>query len=151
MIYREIREHDFCSLLPLLRYFLRAQGVPAGVMFHSEQCSHYTSRECLQALWRCRIKQSLSWRDNCRDNAPIARFFRTLKTEQVPTKGYNSFSEAQSAIIRYIMGYITVPSGLTGTMPACSQTNRSNCTTYSLMRWPVSVDHYNPSVPDVYA
>ncbi|EEM1159096.1 transposase [Salmonella enterica] len=42
---------------------------------------------------------------NCWDNAPMERFFRSLKTEWVPTKGYNSFSEAQRAIIRYITGY----------------------------------------------
>ncbi|WP_148127492.1 integrase core domain-containing protein, partial [Candidatus Erwinia dacicola] len=44
-------------------------------------------------------------RGNCWDNAPMERFFRSLKTEWVPTKGYNSFSEAQGAIIRYITGY----------------------------------------------
>ncbi len=33
------------------------------------------------------------------------QFFRSLKSKWVPTKGYNSFSEAQSAIIRYITGY----------------------------------------------
>lgn len=35
----------------------------------------------------------------------MERFFRSLKTEWVPTKGYNSFNEAQSGIIRYITGY----------------------------------------------
>ncbi len=35
----------------------------------------------------------------------MERFFRSLKTEWVPMKGYNSFSEAQGAIIRCITGY----------------------------------------------
>ena len=35
----------------------------------------------------------------------MERFFRSLKTEWVPTKGYSSFTAAQSAIIRYITGY----------------------------------------------
>lgn len=35
----------------------------------------------------------------------MERFFRSLKSEWVPTKGYNSFSEAQSAVIRYMTGY----------------------------------------------
>lgn len=81
------------------------RGHPAGVMFHSDQGSHYTSRQYRQALWRCQIKQSMSRRGNCWDNAPMERFFRSLKTECVPTNGYNSFSEAQSAVIRYITGY----------------------------------------------
>ncbi|WP_262198900.1 integrase core domain-containing protein, partial [Serratia ficaria] len=49
--------------------------------------------------------QSMSRRGNCWDNAPMERFFRSLKTEWMPTKGYNSINEAQSAIIRYITGY----------------------------------------------
>ncbi|NJD86119.1 hypothetical protein EWM60_16440 [Candidatus Erwinia dacicola] len=31
-------------------------------------------------MWRCRIKQSMSRRGNCWDNAPMERFFRSLKT-----------------------------------------------------------------------
>ena len=34
----------------------------------------------------------------------MEQFFRSLKTEWVLTKGYNSFREAQGAIIRYITG-----------------------------------------------
>ncbi|OFC63433.1 hypothetical protein BBW68_05400 [Candidatus Erwinia dacicola] len=74
-------------------------------MFHSDQGSHDTRRQYRQALWRCQIKQSMSRRGNCWDNAPMERFFRSLKTEWMPPKGYNSVSEAQSAIIRYITGY----------------------------------------------
>lgn len=81
------------------------RGRPQGVMFHSDQGSHYTSRKYRQALWRYRITQSLSRRGNCWDNSPMERFFRSLKTEWVPTTGYESFIEAQSAIIRYITEY----------------------------------------------
>ncbi|QZN96348.1 hypothetical protein K6K13_02880 [Symbiopectobacterium purcellii] len=35
----------------------------------------------------------------------MERLLRLLKTEWVPTKGYNSFSEAHDAMIRYITGY----------------------------------------------
>ncbi len=80
-------------------------GRPTDVMFHSDLGSHYTSRKYRQVLWRCRIKQSMSRRGNCWDNAPMERFFRNLKTEWVPMKGINSFSEAQCAVIRYITGY----------------------------------------------
>ncbi|WP_217529577.1 IS3 family transposase [Vibrio metschnikovii] len=82
-----------------------SRGRPKGIMFHSDQGSHYTSRYYRQLLWRCQIKQSLSRRGNCWDNAPMERFFRSLKTEWVPTAGYRSFAEAQQEIIRYIIGY----------------------------------------------
>lgn len=82
-----------------------SRGKPKDVMFHSDQGRHYTSRKYRQLLWRFQIKQSLSRRGNCWDNAPMERFFRSLKTEWIPTIGYRSFAEAQQEIIRYIIGY----------------------------------------------
>jgi putative transposase len=35
------------------------RGKPVGVMFHSDQGSHYTSRQFRQLLWRYRIRQSI--------------------------------------------------------------------------------------------
>lgn len=81
------------------------RGKPQGVMFHSDQGSHYTSRRYRQLLWRYQITQSMSRRGNCWDNSPMERFFRSLKTEWVPTTGYGSFQEAKSSIIDYIAGY----------------------------------------------
>ncbi|WP_114987154.1 IS3 family transposase [Pragia fontium] len=78
---------------------------PAGVMYHSDQGSHYTSREFRRLLWRYRIKQSMSRRGNCWDNSPMERFFRSLKSEWVPNCGYANFSEANMAITNYIIGY----------------------------------------------
>ena len=81
------------------------RGRPKGVMFHSDQGCHYTSKKFRQTLWRYQIKQSMSRRGNCWDNSPMERFFRSLKTEWVPRNGYQSFSEAKNAIINYILGY----------------------------------------------
>jgi putative transposase len=82
-----------------------SRGKPQGVMFHSDQGSHYTSRKYRQILWRYQIKQSLSRRGNCWDNSPMERFFRSLKTEWIPVVGYRNFAEAKREIIRYIVGY----------------------------------------------
>lgn len=81
------------------------RGRPSGIMFHSDQGSHYTSKKYRQLLWRYQIKQSLSRRGNCWDNAPMERFFRSLKSEWVPTTGYQSFGEGRNAITRYITSY----------------------------------------------
>ncbi len=80
-------------------------GKPGGVMFHSDQGSHYTSRQFRQLLWRYQIRQSMSRRGNCWDNSPMERFFRSLKNEWMPVVGYVSFSEAAHAITDYIVGY----------------------------------------------
>lgn len=82
-----------------------ARGKPTGVMYHSDQGSHYTSREFRRLLWRYRIKQSMSRRGNCWDNSPMERFFRSLKREWVPNSGYTNFNEASRAITNYIIGY----------------------------------------------
>ncbi|WP_230857587.1 IS3 family transposase [Pectobacterium versatile] len=37
-----------------------ARGKPANLLYHSDQGSHYTSRNFRQLLWRYQIKQSLS-------------------------------------------------------------------------------------------
>lgn len=82
-----------------------SRGRPANVMFHSDQGCHYTSRQFRQLIWRYQIKQSMSRRGNCWDNAPMERFFRSLKSEWVPQTGYLSFAEAKIEIINYIIGY----------------------------------------------
>ncbi|ENS3781169.1 IS3 family transposase [Salmonella enterica] len=100
------------SFSPDSRLTIKALGMawearckPAEVMFHSDQGSHYTSRQFRQLLWRCRIRQSMSRRGNCWDNSPMERFFRSLKNEWVPVTGYTNFSEAAHAITNYIVGY----------------------------------------------
>jgi len=88
-----------------LRMAFEYREQPKGLMFHSDQGCHYTSIKFRQTLWRLQIKQSLSRRGNCWDNAPMERFFRSLKTEWVPTTGYRSFVDAKYEITRYITGY----------------------------------------------
>jgi len=82
-----------------------SRGKPSEVMFHSDQGSHYTSRKFRQVLWRFQIKQSMSRRGNCWDNSPMERFFRSLKTEWIPTTGYRNFIEGLHSITSYIVGY----------------------------------------------
>jgi putative transposase len=74
-------------------------------MFHSDQGCHYTSKKYRQLLWRYQIKQSMSRRGNCWDNAPMERFFRSFKSEWMPTVGYKYFNEAKTAVVNYITGY----------------------------------------------
>ena len=88
-----------------LRMAFETRGRPKGVMFHSDQGCHYTSRKFRQYLWRYQIKQSMSRRGNCWDNSPMERFFRSLKSEWVPQTGYESFNPAKANIIDYIIGY----------------------------------------------
>lgn len=82
-----------------------SRGGPKGVMFHSDQGCQYTSLAFRQQLWRYQMVQSMSRRGNCWDNAPMERFFRSLKTEWIPETGYASFAEAKHGITDYAIGY----------------------------------------------
>jgi putative transposase len=82
-----------------------SRGKPKDVIFHSDQGTHYTSRKFRQRLWRYQITQSMSRRYNCWDNAPMERYFRSLKTQWIPLIGYKNFNETKQAIINYIMDY----------------------------------------------
>ena len=82
-----------------------SRGHPKGVMFHSDQGCHYTSLAFRQYLWQYQIKQSMSRRGNCWDNAPMERFFGSLKSEWIPEQGYRDINEAKSDIVRYLTHY----------------------------------------------
>lgn len=82
-----------------------SRGNPKGVMFHSDQGCHYTSIVYQQQLWRYQIKQSMSRRGNCWDNAPMERCFRSFKSEWMPKTFYASYGEAEKDIMQYIKHY----------------------------------------------
>ena len=48
-----------------LRMAYESRGKPKGLLFHSDQGCHYTSKNFRQFLWRFGIRQSLSRRGNC--------------------------------------------------------------------------------------
>lgn len=81
------------------------RGKPKGIMFHSDQGSQYGSLKFRQALWSYGMKQSMSRRGNCWDNAPMERVFRSLKTEWVPASGYADRNTAHKDIAYYLMDY----------------------------------------------
>ena len=77
----------------------------SGLIFHSDQGSHYTSHAFRQKLSCYQITQSMSRRSNCWDNAPMERFFRGYKTEWMPHSGYRTYSDAETDIADYIHYY----------------------------------------------
>ncbi|MBA7721653.1 IS3 family transposase [Escherichia coli] len=96
---------DTALISSALRMAYEVRGQPRDVMFHSDQGSQYTGLKYQQLLWRYRIKQSVSRRRNCWDNSPMERFFRSLKTEWVPTDGYTGKDVARQQISSYILNY----------------------------------------------
>ena len=128
---------DASLVINALENAYQQRGKPKGLMFHSDQGSQYTSLRFRQRLWRYRIKQSMSRRGNCWDNAPMERVFRSLKTEWVPIKGYVGLDQARLDISSYLMGYYNYQrphSFNQGLAPAIAEKNFIQC--------PKLVDHY---------
>lgn len=111
-----------------LEMALKERGFPRGLMFHSDQGSQYASRKFRRLLWRYRIRQSMSRRGNCWDNAPTERLFRSLKSEWVPPLGYRSIEAARQDIQSYFMGYYNWrrPHAANNGVPPAKAENRLN-------------------------
>lgn len=79
------------------------QRKPAqGLVWHTDRGSQYASdshREILQAHG---VKQSMSRKGNCWDNAVSESFFHTLKTELVHHVKFKTKGEASQAIFEFI-------------------------------------------------
>ena len=84
---------------------IRERRPGPGLMFHSDQGSQYASRRFRQLLWRHQVKQSMSRRGNCWDNAQMEHLFRSLKTEWLPPLGYETVEVAREDLGRYLLGY----------------------------------------------
>jgi transposase InsO family protein len=73
-------------------------------LIHSDQGTHYTHPDFQKFIRKLRLRQSMSRRGNCWDNAPIESFFGHLKDE-VDIKACKTFEELQQEIDKYMRHY----------------------------------------------
>jgi transposase InsO family protein len=85
-----------------LRMALQSRRPPAGLIFHSDRGSQYTSGAFRELLAEHGIRQSLSRPRQCWDNAVAESFFATLKAELVDRRGWATRASARQAIFEYI-------------------------------------------------
>lgn len=77
-----------------------------NTILHSDQGCHYTCVKFIQLLKNSALRQSMSRRGNCWDNAPQESFFGHMKDElshEIP--GWNSFADAERSIGDWIEYY----------------------------------------------
>jgi len=75
---------------------------PEGLIHHSDRGVQYASGPYRQVLERHGIKQSMSRKGNCLDNAPMESFFASLKKEHVHPARFRTRAEAKAAVFEYI-------------------------------------------------
>ena len=75
----------------------------APSLVHSDRGSQYASDLFRKALKKCKkVKQSMSRKGNCWDNAVSESFFGALKSECIYRTIFNTREEAEMAIFDYI-------------------------------------------------
>lgn len=83
-----------------------AQRAPApGLIMHSDRGSQYASAAHCDLLHRYGMRQSMSRKGDCWDNAVMERFFLSLKMERVWLKKYANQAEAIKDVTDYIMRF----------------------------------------------
>lgn len=80
---------------------LDRRGTAPEIM-HSDQGTLYAMGAYRQMLAQHGIRQSMSRKANCWDNAPMESFFHTLKTELVVHCDYRTRDQARSSLFEYM-------------------------------------------------
>lgn len=77
----------------------------AGLIHHSDRGGQYASHEYQELLEQHGIVPSMSRKGNCWDNAPVERFFGSLKREWVGGSIYHTRKDAVADITEYVAVY----------------------------------------------
>jgi len=85
----------------LIHAFNKKHPAP-DLIFHSDQGKQYASDKFRKRLKKYGMKQSMSDKGNCYDNAVAESFFHLLKTEHVYFESYQTRQEARASIFWYI-------------------------------------------------
>lgn len=84
---------------------IQEQSSVDGLIMHSDQGWHYQHRKYQDLLLDAGIKQSMSRKGNCLDNAVIENFFGLLKSELFYMKDFYSIEQLTQEIKDYISYY----------------------------------------------
>ena len=101
-------ELDF--VLDTVTYLLNHHGISldADVLIHSDQGFHYTRKKFRQLLKDHDLRQSMSRRGNCWDNAPQESFFGHMKDE-IDVSGCTEFEQIREIIDDWVsMSYASL-------------------------------------------
>ncbi len=75
---------------------------PKGLLWHSDRGSQYAATSHRKIIKHFGIRQSMSRKGNCWDNAVAESFFHTLKTELIYHQTFRNREEAKQVVFEYI-------------------------------------------------
>lgn len=94
-----------------LQMALRRGLIKRGAIIHTDRGSQYVSKDYRDLLERCGLRQSMSGKGNCDDNAQAESFFSRFKAELVtadtyqPIRAFWDLAHARQEAFSYIEGY----------------------------------------------
>lgn len=96
------RTIDAQLVVDALKMAIVRQRPSAELIVHSDRGSQYASAAFRSKLAEHHIRQSMSRRGNCYDNAPMESFFSSLKGEWLEHRRLATHAEARSAVFAYV-------------------------------------------------
>jgi transposase InsO family protein len=82
------------------RFLLKKKAI-----IHTDLGSQYASVEYRRLLYINGLRQSMSGKGNCYDNAQAESFFSRFKAELLENGKFESIEQAKSEVFSYIEGY----------------------------------------------
>jgi putative transposase len=92
-------------VIDALRMAVVSRNPPAGVIFHSDRGSQYTSDEFRGFCRRNGVRPSVGRTGICYDNPVAESFFATIKKELIHTQPWPTIDKLRSAVFEYIESY----------------------------------------------
>lgn len=92
------------TIVPAWKMAVRSNNITKELIFHSDRGSQYASYNFTDIIksYGGSVKQSMSRKGNCWDNAVAESFFKSLKVEWVYKHDYGLRSEAELSIFQWI-------------------------------------------------
>jgi putative transposase len=103
--YKTLRKPILPLVMEMLKKACLKLSAEQKPLLHSDQGWQYRHPLYRAALEQKGLKQSMSRKGNCLDNAAMESFFATLKTEMFYLKRFESIAELEGDIKRYIRYY----------------------------------------------
>lgn len=101
-----IREDMTAALVvSALQMGLRRGDIEKNAIIHTDRGSQYVAHSYRELLERQELRQSMSGKGNCYDNAQAESFFARFKTELVEGGVFEDVAQARSETFSYIEGY----------------------------------------------
>lgn len=96
---------DTALVIRALMMAINLRKPPPGLLHHSDRGSQYASKAYQQLLQQHGMVCSMSRKGNCWDNAPVERFFSSLKREWLTGVNYPNRQAAIADVQAYICYY----------------------------------------------